>query len=150
MIEQRWVFDTNVLISRLLNPQGAPARAVDRGLDTGVILLSDATFDELTEVLMRRKFDPYLTADERQRALRAVAAVGRRVAIVRRVAVCRDPRDDKFLEVAVNGRATALVSGDADLPALHPYLDVPILAPEGFLAFEPGSAGAATPGRAAP
>jgi putative PIN family toxin of toxin-antitoxin system len=146
MIERRWVFDTNVLISRLLNPRGAPARAVDRGLVTGVVLLSDATFDELTEVLMRRKFDPYLTADERQRALGAVAAVGRRVAIVRRVAACRDPRDDKFLEVAVNGRANALVSGDADLLALHPYLEVPILSPEAFLASVPGSAHAAAPG----
>lgn len=148
MTEQRWVFDTNVLISRLLNPQGAPARAVDRGLDTGVVLLSDATFDELTDVLMRRKFDPYLTVDERQRALRAVAAVGRRVAVVRRISACRDPRDDKFLEVAVNGRATALVTGDADLLALHPYLEMPILSPEAFLASVPGSAGAAAPGSA--
>ncbi|MGC9452673.1 MAG: putative toxin-antitoxin system toxin component, PIN family, partial [Oceanipulchritudo sp.] len=29
---------------------------------------------------------------------------------------CRDPKDDKFLEVAFNGRrADALISGDSDL-----------------------------------
>ena len=30
-------------------------------------------------------------------------------------AACRDPKDDKFLELAVNGRADVIVSGDADL-----------------------------------
>jgi putative PIN family toxin of toxin-antitoxin system len=133
MIERRWVFDTNVLISRLLNPGGKAARAVDVGMDSGVVMLSDATFSELAQVLMRSKLDAYLTRDERAAALDATASVCRRVQISRPLQACRDPRDDKFLDVAVHGRADALVTGDADLLALHPFHGVPILTPTDFL-----------------
>jgi uncharacterized protein len=46
---------------------------------------------------------------------------------------CRDPRDDMFLEVALNGRADLIVTGDADLLALHPWRDIAILSPAKFL-----------------
>lgn len=133
MTELRWVFDTNVLMGRLLNPGGLPARAVDAGLDVGVMLLSDATYAELANVLMRPKFDPYLTGQDRARLLDAAATVSRRISISRTVRACRDARDDKFLEVALSGRAHALVSGDSDLLALHPYLGLPIVKPRDFL-----------------
>jgi predicted nucleic acid-binding protein len=37
------------------------------------------------------------------------------------LAACRDPDDDKFLELAVNGNADVIVSGDADLLALDTF-----------------------------
>lgn len=138
MTERRWVFDTTVLMGRLLNPGGVPAQALNAGLDVGVMLLSDATYAELADVLMRPKFDPYLSGQDRARLLEAVATVSRRVSITRAVRACRDPRDDKFLEVALSGRAHALVSGDADLLALHPYLGLAILTPRDFLAANRG------------
>jgi putative PIN family toxin of toxin-antitoxin system len=49
------------------------------------------------------------------------------------IAACRDPKDDKFLELAVNGRATHIVTGDSDLLALHPFRDIVILSPHAFL-----------------
>jgi putative PIN family toxin of toxin-antitoxin system len=48
------------------------------------------------------------------------------------IIVCRDPKDDKFLELAINGRADVIVSGDADLLALDTFCDIPILAPAAF------------------
>ena len=48
--------------------------------------------------------------------------------------VCRDPDDDKLLEVAVIGRADCLVTGDQDLLILNPFQGIPILTPAGFLA----------------
>ena len=48
--------------------------------------------------------------------------------------VCRDPKDDKFLDVAVAGHADALVSGDEDLLVLHPFQGIPIVQPAEFLA----------------
>ena len=42
---------------------------------------------------------------------------------------CRDPKDDKFLELALNGKATHIVSGDEDLLVLHPFRGIPILTP---------------------
>ncbi len=41
----------------------------------------------------------------------------------------RDPTDDKFLEVGRYGHAGLIVSGNADLLALNPFHDIPILTP---------------------
>jgi uncharacterized protein len=49
---------------------------------------------------------------------------------------CRDTRDDKFLEVAFNGQADAIISGDADLLELNPFRGIPILSPREFLSYE--------------
>jgi len=55
------------------------------------------------------------------------------VAITATVAGCRDPKDDKFLELAINGKAEIIVSGDADLLALNPFRGIPIVTPAIFL-----------------
>ena len=47
---------------------------------------------------------------------------------------CRDPKDDKFLELALDGQADLLVTGDEDLLALHPWRGIPILSPANYLA----------------
>jgi uncharacterized protein len=52
---------------------------------------------------------------------------------VRVVRVCRDPNDDKFLEVAVNGRADTLITGDTDLLVLDPFERIPIITPADYL-----------------
>ena len=56
------------------------------------------------------------------------------VAITESVGACRDPKDDKFLELAVSGRADYLVTGDLDLLVLDPFRGVRILTPADFLA----------------
>ena len=56
------------------------------------------------------------------------------VLITERVEICRDPRDDKFLELALAGRADFLLTGDADLLALHPFRGTTILTPTAYLA----------------
>ena len=38
------------------------------------------------------------------------------------------PTDDKFLELAVNGHADVIVSGDLDLLVLSPFRGIPIVA----------------------
>jgi putative PIN family toxin of toxin-antitoxin system len=49
------------------------------------------------------------------------------------IRACRDPRDDKFLEVAVHGRADVIVTGDTELLALHPFRGFAILTPTDYL-----------------
>jgi putative PIN family toxin of toxin-antitoxin system len=128
-----WVFDTNTLISRLLTPGGLPARAVDRALDSGVLLVSEETLNELAQVLSRPKFDPYVSREDRRRFLGLLGGVARIVPISRRMQACRDPKDDVFLDVAINGEARAIVAGDSDLLELDPFHDVRILKPAEFL-----------------
>ena len=53
--------------------------------------------------------------------------------ITERIAACRDATDDKFLELAVNGKADMIVSGDADLLVLNPFRGIPIVSPAAFV-----------------
>lgn len=130
---QRIVVDTNVLISRLLVADSVPAEAVRWARRNGRLLVSDATMYELAEVLNRRKLDRYVPLKDRQRFLRELARIAEFVPIIQVVRECRDPKDDKFLEVALNGRADVIVTGDADLLALHPWRHVEILSSADYL-----------------
>ena len=50
-----------------------------------------------------------------------------KVNIIRKIQACRDPQDDKFLELAVNGQAEAIITGDQDLLALNPFHSIQII-----------------------
>lgn len=130
---ERIVVDTNALISRLLLPASVPGRAVRKAVDEARLLVSEATLEELADVLCRDKFDPYVTIKERQEFLRLLGRIAEMVPIIHVVRACRDPRDDKFLELAVNGEADLILTGDDDLLSLHPFRGIPILTPASFL-----------------
>jgi uncharacterized protein len=72
-------------------------------------------------------------APETQAWLRKLMAVAELVTITERITACRDPTDDKFLELAVNGRADLIVSGDGDLLALNPFRNIAIVTPAAFV-----------------
>ena len=129
----RFAVDTNVLVSRLLAPRSTAARAVDQALARGSLLGSEETLAELAEVLAQPKFDPYVSREDRREFIRLLGGVMQIVPILRRVAACRDPRDDKFLDVALAGEAAAIISGDKDLLVLTPWHGIPILTPAEFL-----------------
>lgn len=130
---QRLVLDTNVLISRLLLPGSVPAQAARKAVDSGQLLISEATMLELVEVLGRPKFDRYIAIEDRQQFLRLLGRIAELVPIVHTVHACRDPKDDKFLEAAVNGNAGLIITGDADLLALYPFQNIAILTPAAYL-----------------
>jgi len=73
------------------------------------------------------KIAPFVLDD-----LRQVFAAAEMVTITERVTVCRDPEDDKFLELAVNGHADVIISGDADLLVLDTFRGIPIITPAAF------------------
>jgi putative PIN family toxin of toxin-antitoxin system len=130
---ERVVIDTNALVSRLLLPGSIPGQAVRKAVAEARLLASDDTIIELADVLAGKKFDPYMTVRERQEFLRLFDRIAERVPIVHVIRVCRDPKDDKFLELAVNGAAQLMITGDADLLALHPFRGIDILPPAGYL-----------------
>ncbi len=47
--------------------------------------------------------------------------------------VCRDPKDDQFIEAALAGRARWLIARDADLTVLEKPFGVEIVTPRQFL-----------------
>lgn len=133
MPNARVVVDTNVLISRLLLPDSVSARAVRHIVAHGQLLASDATLTELAEVLAREKFDRYVDLEDRQEFFRQLSRIVVRVPITYIVHACRDPKDDKFLELAVNGDAEVIVSGDQDLLVLSPFQEIAIISPARYL-----------------
>ena len=88
---------------------------------------------ELREVLARPKFDRYLTTMVRDEFLAAYILEAEWIAVTESIAECRDPKDDKVLEAAINGQATCVISGDDDLLVLSPFRGVDILPPAGFI-----------------
>lgn len=62
----RFVLDTNVLISGLLFKTSVPFRAIELAEKQGIILYSEATLNELEQVLNRKKFNKYLSLEDPQ------------------------------------------------------------------------------------
>jgi uncharacterized protein len=129
----RYVFDTNVIVSSLLFENGKPAQALRYALANGEVLLSLDLLEELNEVLGRKRFDRYVTSEEREEFLEALIARAVLVKITMNVQECRDPKDDKVLELALNGEAQYIISGDKDLLVLHPFREVQVIAADEFL-----------------
>lgn len=128
----RGVLDNNVLISAALLG-GIPRQAVDKLLENGTVLVSVPILLELAEVLSREKFDKYVTHEERMCLMVSFLKVAEMVEVTEAVAVCRDPKDDKFLELAVSGGAEFLITGDRDLLALNSFRGIEIITPQDFL-----------------
>jgi putative PIN family toxin of toxin-antitoxin system len=102
-------------------------------MDESVLLVSQATMSELADVLAQAKFDRYVSLEQRLQFISLVANKAEFVPIIHPVRECRDSKDDKFLEVALNGRADVIISGDVDLRAMHPWRGIEILAPAEYL-----------------
>ena len=132
----RAVVDTNILIRALLKPQETVAPILGR-LRAGdyLLLYSTETLEEIADVLSRPRFrNKYGIRDRDIEALLALLILrGEKVVPSQRITACRDPKDDKFLEVAVAGQAEVLVTGDRDLLVLSPFQGIPFLAPAEFL-----------------
>jgi len=130
---ERVVVDTNALVSRLLIPKSVPGRAVRKAVDSARVLVSEDTMNELAEVLSRKKFDQFISLRDRQHFIRLLARVVELVPIIYPVRICRDPKDDQMLEVAVNGRADLIITGDKDLLVLSPFQGIAIISPAEYL-----------------
>jgi uncharacterized protein len=91
-----------------------------------------AVIAELSDVLSRPKCDRYVSAGDRLEFLAKTIRDAETVEVNLSITDCRDPKDNKFLELAVSGSATHLVTGDADLLALNPFRGITIVSPNDF------------------
>jgi putative PIN family toxin of toxin-antitoxin system len=129
----RIVVDTNALISFLLLPNSTAGRAVHKAIESSQLLISDDTLSEVADVISRPKFDRYISVKDRQEFILQLAEIAELVTVFQRIHACRDPRDDKFLELAICGQAELILTGDGDLLALHPFQKIEILSPADYL-----------------
>jgi putative PIN family toxin of toxin-antitoxin system len=131
---ERVVLDTNVLISATLSPFGKPFACLSWVLDHAALIASRELLDELETRLSRPKFAKYIDDSRRRAFVADLALAAIQVGLPGLVMICRDPEDDKLLEIAVVGGADCLVTGDQDLLVLNPFQGIPILTPARFLA----------------
>jgi putative PIN family toxin of toxin-antitoxin system len=128
----RVIVDTNVFISAALKENSPPETAVHLAAANHFLLKSAITEQELFITIARPRLAP-LIQPHFQDWLHELIAAAELVNITERIVACRDPRDDKFLELAVNGRADLIVTGDRDLLALNPFREIPIIRPADFV-----------------
>ena len=128
------IFDASALVSAALKADSVPERALLRAEEVDVFALSAEVDAEIAGVLGRPKFAFAIPLARRERVLEIL----RRAAVWFEPAVpvtdCRDPKDDKYLELALAAGAETIVSSDDDLLVLHPWRGVHILRPADYLA----------------
>lgn len=127
------VVDTNVLISAGLLPNSKTAHSVTLAFDHFVLAQNQLTWAELQEKIILSKFDKYSGIDGR---LRLMARLTQNIEFIDAKAVvtdCRDPKDNKFLALAIDADAKNIITGDKDLLVMNPYQGRTICTPAEFL-----------------
>jgi len=129
----RVVIDTNVMVSGVLNPHGPPGRIIDALLsETITVLHDDRILAEYREVLFRPAFG--FARSDVETLLEFVESAGEHISAGPLSLVLPDPHDLPFLEVAISGRADALITGNGKhFKPRRGHHRMPILAPADFL-----------------
>jgi len=111
MSKPRDVLDTNLIVSAALLEHSFSRQVFEKALLFGEILISDQTQYELSEVLTRQKFACYVSEENGYVFLANFISIATSIRVDERIDVCRDPKDNKFLELAVSGNAECIITG---------------------------------------
>ena len=133
----RAVIDTGVFVSALIRPQGRTGAVLQALKDKRFTLIySTDILVEIIDVLGRDKFRSkyHISPDGIAALIDLIRLRGELVIPSQKVTVCRDPKDDIFLEAALEGEAEYIVSGDFDLLDMKSFENTPILRVAEFLA----------------
>ena len=136
----RAVFDTNVFISGLLNPNGLPAKLLELALQGKFRLIFSPpilqevekvlAYPKIKRILKKSKIRPNEIEDVLGKLLKVVTLSPGRLTMK---AIPEDPSDNMILACALEGRADFIVSGDHHLKDLKNFQGIQIVDPAGFL-----------------
>ncbi len=130
---RRIVIDTGVMVSAAIRPQSIPSLALEKALLHFDVCASRETFSELAAVLLRRKFDRYLSKARRQEYLKGLRQHLLVIDVEIEVSDCADAKHNKFLALAEAAQAELILSSDTHLTAMFPWRGIPIMPPAPFL-----------------
>ena len=116
--KDRVVIDTNLWISFLLSGNYAK---LDKLIYTNsvVLLFSDELLEEFIDVACRTKFRKYFTTEDLIKLLFIIEQNAEFIQVESELTICRDPKDNFLLALALEGKATHLLTGDKDLTELE-------------------------------
>lgn len=128
----RLVVDANIILSALIGGELRWFREVLANDDLD-LLVSSSMLEEIERVVARPYFRKYFPVEE---AVEILAIVERNGTLVKVKPpydqICRDPKDDYLLALAMKGKADFLITGDADLLVLRKHGKTRILKPAAF------------------
>ena len=128
------VLDSNLIVSAFLSPEGTTSQAMQIAFDYFDVATSKETLTELVDVLRRDKFDRYASKEDRATRAMVYAEASKKIQVTHIVTDCSDPKDNKFLALALSSEACLLVSGDKKhLISMHPYQGLPIIGARQFI-----------------
>ncbi len=128
-----FIVDTNVLVSSVVFRNSTPSNALKKALTEGVLVFTQETMDEFREVVLRPKFDAYVTRQKRQAFYGEMVSSALKVKTKPCNIKCRDPKDQKFLEALTDEKIDYLITGDQDLLVLKQINSCQIITPAEFL-----------------
>ncbi len=130
--DKRIVIDTNVLVSFNItrgSTRNTISKLVQYVLDNSILLLSNEAVAELEEILLRGKLRKYFSEEEARQFIISLRFLAHFIEINEKVSISRDPDDNKILELAINGKADLIITGDDDLLVLKEFRGIKILSP---------------------
>ena len=129
----RIVIDSNVIISAALTKNNTSSKTVRLIEEEHTMLISEATIEELLKTILKTKFNRYfIPLDTRIEIISRYSNKADWITPTHHIVVCRDPKDNIFLELALSGKADCIITGDPDLLVLNPFENIPIITPKEF------------------
>ncbi len=127
----KMVLDTNTLVSAFFweGNESDLLKKIEEG--KAYLFISPEILKEVEEVIKRPKFEnvALLANQTPGKIIQKIISVSHMVFGPRlNINVCRDPKDNIFVECAVNAKADYIVSGDKDLLSLKKHNNIKIVA----------------------
>jgi putative PIN family toxin of toxin-antitoxin system len=129
----RLILDTNILVSAFVFKSETANIVVRHAAKKHTLLFSESTFKELKSTLLKPKFAEIVELPTIRKFIINLFRIGEFIDPKIRITECRDPKDNKFLELAVAGNADCVITGDKDLLILNPFRGIKIISPSDFL-----------------
>ncbi len=129
---KRIVIDTNVIISAMILKESKPRKVLDWVIKNGRLLMSSELFSEIEDVADRERITKYLSLDEKKEFVDYLSINSEFISPNEQITACRDPKDDMILELATNGKAGYIITGDTDLLDLDTFELIDIITPHNF------------------
>lgn len=127
------VIDTNIFISGLLSSASCRKIFLSFKEEGFSLILSEMLFEELKFVTERPKFHLLIDSEERKEVMSFIKSHAIFVKPKEKVNICRDIRDNKLLECALEAKSDFIVTGDKDLLVLKSFRGIPIITAKEFL-----------------
>ena len=132
MKKQRIIIDTNLCLSFLISKK---LNIIEQLIENKniEIILSENLIDEIISVVNRPKFKKYFFQESILLLLNFFRADCFLAQVQTNISICRDEKDNFLLDLAIDGKADYLITGDKDLLVLEQIENTKIITMNQFI-----------------